>query len=450
MEAALRGGLGVLLATLCLALTGCATVDGFPPFYETEEGLPHQAAEDRAAFGLVTTRREADGRVVRTVRPLWTDRELPSGDEQLHVLPPIAYKQVTAGLASMIVWPFYFDTSAGNEEERETQESDDDTWLFPLAAWGEEPGEGSYLAVMPFGGTLKGKLLADEIDIYGFPLYIETRAGEWESSHVLWPLIAWGSGDGREHFRILPFYSASDSENGSRRSVAWPIVHWSEGKLPDGREVSGWFVFPLVGHTASEDASYEQTTVLYPFFEWAHDDVTGYEQRSVLWPFHVWDHRPGVSEKEWWWPFWGKFESETERATFYLWPLGWDQEQKLHDGWERRQYFVPFWMQSERGVEPGVAEHTETRVWPFYASAESADGSSKLRFPEILPFFGWEAGETVYSELLNLVRYESDAEGVSAWDGPFGIVRYRRDESGNRTLRLFWWIDLPLGRDESS
>ena len=137
--------------------------------------------------------------------------------------------------------------------------------------------------------------------------------------------------------------------------------------------------------------------MLYPFFSWGHDDRTGYEQRSVLWPFHVWDHRPGVSEKEWWWPFWGRFESESERSTFYMWPLGWDQEQQLTDGWERRQYFVPFWMQSERGTDPGRTEHTETRVWPLYASSESADGSKSLRFPEILPFFGWEAGEAVYS-----------------------------------------------------
>jgi hypothetical protein len=65
--------------------------------------------------------------------------------------------------------------------------------------------------------------------------------------------------------------------------------------------------------------------------------------------------------------------------------------------------------------------------------------------PEIIPFFGWEAGETCYADLLTLFKWSGDKEGRVAWDLPFGIVRYRRDVKGAKKLTLLWWLDIPLG-----
>ena len=59
--------------------------------------------------------------------------------------------------------------------------------------------------------------------------------------------------------------------------------------------------------------------------------------------------------------------------------------------------------------------------------------------------FGWEPGERVYADLLSLVRWESDADGRSSWDGPLNLFGYRRDADGKKSLRLLWWFEIPLG-----
>lgn len=420
------------------------STEGVPPLWEIEAGLPGDVSVLRAGFGLYEERKEPDGTEYTTLRPLTTSRSSPDESGSFHVLPPLYESGDGKASQGRTVIPLYFQTSRGTAEQRLEGSANDDTWLFPLWAWGSDPQEGSYFLFLPFGGTLKGKFLADEINIYVFPLYLTTRAADWSSTHVLWPLIAWGSSPQRSHFRVLPFWSQTDGERYHRRSLLWPFIHWNS-ELRGDREMNGWMVFPLVGHRSSTDGTSSQWTFLYPFFQFARDDATGDRYTAVLWPVYKRSVRPGVEDSTWIWPFWGHTETQDATTTFYAWPLGWDVTTRKGAVVARRQFLVPFYMRSTTGPVEGDPTAVAERSWPLYSYRRDEKGHERFRFPEIIPVFGWEPGERVYSDLLSIVRWERDATGRTAWDGPLGLFGWREAADGACALRLLWWFEIPMG-----
>jgi hypothetical protein len=432
------------LAFLAAAAAGCVSTSGAPPLWESEEGLPGDVKVTRAVFGLYEDRTEADGTNYTTFRPITTTRSSPNDSGSLHVLPPIYETGQSKSGQGRTIIPLYFQSSRGTEKQREEGVSNDDTWLFPLWAWGSDPKEGSYFMFLPFGGTLKNKFFADQINIYIFPLYLTTRAGDWNSSHILWPFIAWGSSPTRHHFRIIPFWSQTDGATYGRRSLLWPFIHWNWEKRGE-RDFRGWMFFPLVGNRKSTDETSSQWTFLFPFFQFAHDDVTGDRYTAIVWPIYKRSIRPGVEDSTWIWPFWGHTELENATSTFYIWPLGWITKKIQGKVEARRNFFVPFYMRSTTGPIDGEPTAVAQRSWPLFSYHRNEEDHERFRFPEIVPVFGWDPGERVYSDLLSIVRWERDATGRVAWDGPLGLFGYRKEADGSSVLRLLWWFEIPLG-----
>ena len=433
------------IAAVLLSSAACAALGQAPPFHEVEEGMPGGITEERAAFGIIEERRLPGGDLESAIRPLVVERSGPGSPTARFFLPPIA-TGVEADLRSKFtVWPLFSTDSVGDTEERQAGEGDDDTLVLPFFGWGSDPEEGNWWMFFPLYGHVRGKLFADEIEFAAFPLWARTRAGNWHSTHVLWPLIAWGEGDGRSHTRFLPFWSQSDNAAGYRRSLLWPIIHWGTAEH-GGRTIDSWFVFPLVGHRSSQDGSYREWTALWPFFGWSDDDRNGDRDRSILWPFHKQVDRPAAGEHStWWWPFWGSYDSPDEASSFYAWPIGWTGELRTDRRWSTHDYVVPLWMRRASGPIGEPADHSEIRSWPLFSFERKPSGEEFLRVPDLLPFCGWDAGETAWSDLLALFRWRADQEGRAAWDAPFGIVRWRRDAAGASKLTLLWWIDIPTG-----
>lgn len=443
------------LATV-LGAASCASFPRFGPLRESESGLPGGASEERAFFGFWTRRTWPDGSVETILRPFAASVRTPDDATRTAVVPPFVTRTVTPDRRQFTAWPLVFDTTVGTPAEQAARESDDDTLLAPFLAFGHEPGQKDYFALFPLFGTLRQKLLADRITFAAFPVWAETRSEGWESTHVLWPLIAWGDGtnaDGpRTHRRFLPFWSQSDSANRSRRTAAWPLVHWgtetAAAGTPAERTTDGWFVFPLGGRRESRDGSFAETSVLWPLFEWSDDARNGDSYRAVLWPFHRTFERPGVSSSEWWWPVHGSFRSADEESDFWAWPIGWTGTRREAGREFRRRFVVPIWMERSSGPVGSAPDHEETRAWPFFSSETAPGGLRTVRFPEIVPFFGWRSGESTYADLAALVRWSDDRDGRAALDLPLSIVRWRRDAAGASKLTLLWFLTVPTGGGE--
>lgn len=446
-----RPGLGraVALSASGALLGGCAWLGQAPPFHEVERGLPGDLVEERSFFGIVEERRFPDGALLSAIRPILVEARPTDGSLKRHYLTPIASHTETDIRHRTRVWPVFATDSVGDAAERKADTTDDDTMLLPILGWGSEPGQRDWWMVFPLGGHLEQKIFSDQIDFVLFPIWAQTRTGDWHSTHVLWPLICWGEGEGRSHTRVLPFWSETDGPKSSERTLLWPIVHWSTEERGD-RTFDGWFVFPLVGHRTSRDGTYEEWTALWPFFSWSDDERNGDRTRAILWPIHKEVERPDAKiSSTWWWPAYGTYESPTESTAFYAWPIVWTGEYKLGEGKSariaRRTFVVPVWMERESGPADGPPDTREVRSWPLFSFEHAPSGEETLRVPDLIPFFGWQAGETAWSDLLALFRMRSDAAGRTAWDLPFGIVRYREDERGSSKLTFLWWLDLPLG-----
>ena len=431
---------------VALGLTSCAALGQVPPFHEIERDLPGGVTEERSAFGLIERRTRPDGALEAAVRPFVVERSEPNGPFVRTILPPIATQTVTDIRRRTTVWPLFGSDSIGDDAERAKGETDDDTMLLPFVGWGSEPGQRDWWMAFPLGGHLEQKLFSDQIDFVAFPIWATTRTGEWRSTHVLWPLIAWGEGEGRTHARFLPFWSQSDSPNASKRTAAWPFVHWGTANHGD-RTFDGWFVFPFVGHRTSRDGTYAEWTALWPFFEWSDDASNGDRYRAILWPFHKQMDRPEKHESStWWWPFHGNYRSEQETSEFWAWPVVWKAIRQDGARVSRRTFVVPFWMERESGAAGMPPDRREVRSWPFFSFERTPDGGQTVRVPEIIPFFGWPSGEMAWADLVTVFKWRSDRDGRAAWDGPLGgIVRWRRDAAGASKLTLLWWIDIPTG-----
>jgi hypothetical protein len=430
-------------ALLVPVLPACAS-RGLPPLYEREHGLPGGLTEDRAVFGIASKTTGPDGARLDALRPLMARVSDGKDAEKDHVIPPFGSHRKNRKGESSEIWPLFFDDVLGTEEEHAKGESDDDTAIFPLLLWGHEPAEGSYFALFPLYGTVKGKLLADRIDFVLFPLYAHTDAGDWHSTHVLWPLIAKGESPTRSHFRVMPFWSQSDSERQSSRTLLWPIGHWGWDKHGD-RTFDSWSVFPLVGHRSSRDEQFSEWSFLFPFFEFSHDDRNGDSYVGAPWPFYKHMQRPNEAESTWFWPFYGNYRSRDETSAFYAWPIVWSDDETKNGYTHEHFYVVPLWMQRATTPAGGGPRDEEVRSWPLFDWRRRPDGYETIRVPEIIPVFGWEPGETCYADVVTLFSWRHDKEGRTAWDGPLGAIRYRRDAEGARTLTLLWWIDIPLG-----
>ncbi|MCE9634177.1 MAG: hypothetical protein K8T90_00600 [Planctomycetes bacterium] len=434
----------ITIAVASASLGGCAALGNVPPLHEIETGLPGGLTEERGAFGLLVRRSYPGGALESAIRPLVVERSAPGATHVREFLPPIAVQTESDIRRRVRVWPLFGTDSVGDDAERAAGQTDDDTMLLPFVGWGQEPGQDPWWMAFPFYGHLRQKLFSDEIEFAAFPIWAHTRDGDWQSTHLLWPLIAWGDGNGRSHRRVLPFWSQSDGPNGSRRTALWPIVHWNTETRGD-RTFDGWFVFPAVGHRTSRDGTFEEWTALWPFFEWSDDARSGDRFRSILFPFYRAMDRPEAHESSrWWWPAYGTYTSDTETSAFYAWPIVWTGEYRGDKRTSRHTLVVPFWMERESGPKSGPSDQREVRSWPLFSFEHKASGEETLRVPEIIPVFGWRAGETAWADLVTLFHHRSDTEGRVAWDGPLGIVRWRRSETGASKLTLLWWIDIPF------
>ena len=292
----------VALAGLGLVLAGCSSRGGLPPLWEHESGLPGDLSEDRQFFGFASQTRGPDGALLTAIRPFTVKVDDCKGTTKRHVVPPIGSHVAGENGEKTSAWPLVFDTDFGDDASRKADTDDDDTWIFPILAWGDAPnGHGPYFAFFPLFGTLKGKILADRIDFIMFPLYAHTEAGDWKSTHILWPLIAWGESPTRSHTRVLPFWSQSDSPTRSNRTLLWPIGHWGS-EIRGDRTFDDWFVFPLVGHKWARDDTFSEWTFLFPFFGFSHDDKNGDDYKAIVWPFYKRSVKPGISESTWYGP----------------------------------------------------------------------------------------------------------------------------------------------------
>lgn len=399
-----------------------------------------------------------EDRVQDTLPFLFTDFEsIPAKDEE----------------RSHILWPFIQHVREGRESElavlgvqvyRDRIDHrgfrDTDMILGPVF-YGHSADEGTYLAVLPFGGTTRGLLAKDYALWVLFPVFLYTQEKDWSSTHVLFPIVNWWSGGGRSGFRVFPFYAHYEREGaGGRLSyrrtwVLWPFWQTLENNLdsPAGAQRM-WFLFPFFGRSEGPDTS--SWTLLFPFFKY-------YENKGgkfggplydvwAPWPFaHIVRGRDRSTTD--FWPFFGYRERgfdvvagplrDTYKRKFILWPLWRDEEQQDGDTRYDRAWLMPFvWSYRTENVLTR-REKREFKIWPLFRYKRWEDGRVAVNILSPLWFQDPEgAFERIWGPLTRVWHEWKDDEGASRKELLWGIwgereYRSRANEDVSRTSLLF-------------
>lgn len=397
---------------------GCRTIEGtrgIPPFYEVYESP--------SSFGAWTG-------TETMIRPLSSYEESEPERRRFRSLLPFIDFQWGPALQQYWVLPLFLY----RDKQKPMAGRNVDWALFPILFGGDDPAEGSYFAVLPLGGQLKGLLGQDEIWFVAFPLYVRSRRMEKRSLHVVWPFYneVWGGGwSGR---RLWPFhgrYRSHDSEGMpryDREFILWPFyLHHRDLMNVDPTDVL--FTFPFYGHRVNSRS--RTHTYFWPLYVHHHDARYDRETHAgYIFPFRF---APGHTDI---WPFFGtkKVSRGTDLAGvarrtyrhYALWPI--ERYEWASDGEEEstRFWLLPLLWHFHYIDKDTLDTRTESKIWPLLAYRRSGEDVALDLLSPL--WFQYEPYDRFYGRWFALFRYRWKATGLGGWEILYGAIMYRRED----------------------
>jgi len=408
----LRLGLFFLFAPL---LSGCMIKEGHTelgPFYY-HRPLPEGEGAESAVLWPFLQSHSSPGVRQFAFRPLlnWRTEEtsgLRGNVFEVQALWPLFLYRRTEGVNRLKtrLYPVFFH----RRFQRPEGELETDTAFLPLLFAGDSEKLGSYFALFPFGGVLKGFFSQDKIRFFLFPLYAEAWKGEHHSRHILWPIFKYGKGGGRSSLRVFPFFGWKEKENWNKKLfILWPFFARVQEWLGTEHPTDSWFFLPFYGRqqTPFGRISY----YLFPFFSYQRNERPGnrYRAWTMPWPFYQ-----GMRGDRYWktafWPFWGRYrvgdhyEKEILAYPFYS-SFATHTPRTL----SRRRYILPLYWDRHIFDLDGKELEKRLKLWPFFELESDREKNSHFQFLSPLWFRNPEGMERNYSDFWTLYRHETIA-----------------------------------------
>jgi hypothetical protein len=346
-----------------------------------------------------------------------------------------------------LLFPLVASRSAGGR---------DTAWLFLLASlsrdrersgsvvgpafWGRTPDQRRYGGLFPLLGRFRERLGMDRIDFVLWPLFARAQRGDYREIQVLWPIFAWGRGDGRSKLRVWPLFGIDRREGVyERRFALWPLLHRRTERMDTRYPVDATYVLPFYGRRDS--GSWRSRFWLFPLLGHQRDLAKpGAGRIDVLWPLFVRSNDGRGGERLALRPFWARRRTPAgsrESVLLGLWGRSSQSGPDLEEQWQHWLWAGRIGRRREAGVETRRMD-----LWPFIrlGNVEGPDGVAEgfARVPYLLPLRGlepdlwhlhygrllevyalrWRGGE-LRSSLLWGLREERRAPGVRwvSWGG---------------------------------
>lgn len=192
----------------------------------------------------------------------------------------------------------------------------------------------NYTALLPFYGTVRGRLFRDEFKAVLAPLYVRTLKKDVVTDNFLLPFFHHRHGEHVRGWQFWPLFGHERREPSTRtngfgetvvvpgheKSMAlWPLFfsqHLGLGTNDPQRRLAA---IPLFNFERS--AKRDSTTWFWPFgYTLTHDREKKYREQAVLYPFIVWAEGEGKNAVRVW-PLFSRTRTPTVFREIYLWPL---------------------------------------------------------------------------------------------------------------------------------
>lgn len=467
----------VLACLACFATSACALMPrelNLTPLWFHRCDAAGNVLEWDAIWPILHYERTPRGGDDFRIRPLYrrlTEPELLAPElaaVEHQFLCPLGRVRVDEEETSSRLFPLWSWRSRVNDEgERDV---DWNLCYLMYAGYSADDRE-NYFGFLPFFGSIPQFLTYDRFRFFLFPLYVNVDKGGHRHHLLLWPLIGFGTCAEDDHswFRVLPFYG-HDIAPGKwdRRFALWPFLAWSTENIDgDSGPVDSFWFWPFCGWRTGPSIS--GWSVLWPFFQLTNKQ-DHFFTLTLFWPFfrYHWNRAEQNLHQWWLWPFVGRVHSDDQRSWTFAWPLVWWREYDDPDVYTDQQWVMPFFWHVAQQHETG-AHDDFVKLWPIahVAGRQDENGVPHTGEWSVLSPWPWSEGnatgmQEAYGWLWELVRgvrrapddhavdvvgrvfTTREREGETTTSMPF-LFNYERDRAGNRTLRLFQFLPIPLG-----
>ncbi len=367
------------------------------------------------------------------IRPLlyWTDDEKESL-RRLEYVYPLGKYQVRDGDKKG-----YFALISLFREENFDGKKKWDFQLFPFFIGETEEGE-EYFGFFPFYGSLLNRYGKEEIRFYFWPIYSRTISEGFHTTNLFWPFFSFIEGEKKKGFRFWPIYGRRETFGISKSEfLLWPVFLKQTTGMDTEDPVEERMIFPF--YLSKESNHFESKTLLWPFFSYARDRLTGFEQLDLPWPFY----QSLQGEKLYgikFFPFYGYKEKEGDlKRIFVLYPLyQWEEDQMSET--EERTHRILLLIRIRSGEDrQGVKKESTIRIWPFFDYERESTGRITFSFLYLFPFKD-EGFERNLFPLFRVFRWEKDPQKGKETDFLWGF--YKRIEKEGLD---FWEVAHLIG-----
>ncbi len=465
-----NSSLVLLLALSCSALlsSGCAGPSAeqhLAPLY-THISLASGGVEHEGLAGATIARRTSvDGPLTQWgLRPLFNhypegnylDEHHPDGERRSRTQFLYPFGRVMRGGGEFSWWLIPI-TDYRRENSAEGRK-----WSLltvPGIYLGRFPDGRRSHAWFPFVGHIEELFTWDQMDFVLWPLWMRSERQGRTTYHALWPFFSWTVAPDGGGWRAWPLVGHSwVDDRYDRWWGLWPIINYNKENLKASPRYhqTQWTIFPFIGHT--KQGTLRSTSVLWPFFGYAHDSATGFWAWDGPWPL-VRIMRPGdqtlvplpsnasEASRTRFWPFWSNYQGDGLDSTWYAWPLINKREETYMLGHREALLILPFWQSFERQDKDGKQVVYE-KLWPLY-QYEREDQTHRYLFPQLNPLIRWPDLDENYSWMYELYKAEIGPE-VAHERGFLGLWRRERDLDEERTYVSGLWSRRVYSRGEES
>ncbi|MBI5362885.1 MAG: hypothetical protein HZA53_06875, partial [Planctomycetes bacterium] len=428
------------IAVLALAFAGCASFQSerhLAPLF-SELSTAGGGREIEALGGAVRLRylRAEGGPLTQwAFRPIVIHDRLPGEDYQTRFLVPFGTEDKRG---QEYVWQLLPVTRYSHREYSGGQTE----WTLltlPGIYWSKTVDGRIVRAWFPFGGVMEHFLSFDRIVFVFFPLFMKTERDGRVTHHFLFPVFAFARGKGGPSWRVWPIYGNSRFEGRyDRWFLFWPIWTCEHNLLdqPPEKQEHRWMLLPIVGHTTR--GTYSGTSLLWPFFGWSSDPVTGFRAWDGPWPFIRWERDPENDiQRTRFWPFFSHFHGDGLDSTWYLWPIFNVRSETYEKATKNAFYAAPFWQNWKRYDEEAGYSSFE-KLWPLYLFDRPEEHTTRFAFPTLNPLWRTPEIDDMYAWMWELYAREVNHAQVKerSW---LGLYRREKDEFEDRRSLVGLW-----------
>ncbi len=453
--------------------------------------------------------KDHDKRISTVVyRPFFMRNAYASGKTFEASLMPLVYWKY--GSAHGSEWKSLFGFVDSVDYRHGNGVQDYDFGIFPLLFYGNSTDvRDRYFMLLPFGGTVKGKLAQEHITAWVFPgfllfflyppglnlttlavlaaslipVWVDYGAKDYTAWGILWPLIQRGTSPSRDDFRILPFYAHNYKKDVYDNYSFLMLANFQNVYLKNDVQRTV-FILPFYGRRWNESGVAGSSTLLWPFFSWGFNRKAGDFELNFPWPLvMIQDCKNPYIYKRIYFPFYGNYIYE-KKETFFITPLYFSMKDTTR-ALTAEYYFnalIVWYFKREYHGKPDAYYGKSWRyfkVWPLLQYEHDDRGNSNFNMLSLLPFRDPDGYEMLYQPLWTLFEYRTLAGGekrmgialrlyYQAWSGDFFYAKipflftYREDKDvltkisflfsmfgysrdGRGSRLRLFWIPISLG-----